>query len=141
MTNIINLTGRAITILDEYTRVHDVLLPWPGHVQFVSRMSPAPEQFITHGDIQIPVRNFEYVGIQSGFGILPPAEGVVYVVNREDALAAKRTKRSTDDLLVPNQPVRDHEGNIVGYLSLARIIGDEADNTLEQQPSMAGSRS
>ena len=51
----------------------------------------------------------------------PRAPAVYYVVSTIAADAARRGGRTTDDLLVPGQLVRDDAGRVVGCRSLARV--------------------
>lgn len=60
-------------------------------------------------------------GAQDGHHPPPRAVAVYYVVSSLAADAAKRSGRTTEDLLVPGQQIRDEAGRIVGCRSLARV--------------------
>lgn len=60
-------------------------------------------------------------GAQDGHHPAPREVAVYYVVSSLAAEAARRSGRTTEDLLVPGQQVRDDAGRIVGCRSLARI--------------------
>jgi len=51
----------------------------------------------------------------------PRAPAVYYVVSTIAADAARRSGRTTEDLLVPGQQIRDEAGRIIGCRSLARV--------------------
>lgn len=51
----------------------------------------------------------------------PRAPAVYYVVSTITADAARRSGRTTEDLLTPGQLTRDEAGRVVGCRSLARI--------------------
>jgi hypothetical protein len=50
-----------------------------------------------------------------------PSNGIYLVVNAVTARAAKAAGRSTDDLLLPAEPIRDEQGRIVGCRSLSVV--------------------
>lgn len=54
-------------------------------------------------------------------GLPDPEDGVYLIVSLATATAAKDHGRSTDDLLLTSDPVRDSEGRIVGCLRLAKV--------------------
>lgn len=60
-------------------------------------------------------------GAQDGHHETPRAPAVYYVLSSLAADAARRGGRTTEDLLVPGQQIRDDAGRIVGCRSLARI--------------------
>ena len=51
----------------------------------------------------------------------PRVPAVYYVVSTIAAEAARRAGRTTEDLLVPGQQLRDDAGRIIGCRSLARV--------------------
>lgn len=60
-------------------------------------------------------------GAQDGHHLPPRAPAVYYVVSALAADAARRSGRTTEDLLVPGQQIRDNAGRIIGCRSLARV--------------------
>jgi hypothetical protein len=60
-------------------------------------------------------------GAQDGHHSPPRALAVYYVVSSLAAEAARRSGRTTVDLLVPGQQIRDEDGRIIGCGSLTRV--------------------
>ena len=54
-------------------------------------------------------------------GLPEPAEGVVFIVSKITRDAADDQGRTTDDLLIPSQAVRDDQGHIIGCRAFARV--------------------
>lgn len=54
-------------------------------------------------------------------GLPEPAEGVVYIVSAITLNAAKAHGRTTKDLLLTSDPVRDDEGRVIGCRAFARV--------------------
>lgn len=50
-----------------------------------------------------------------------PETGVFIIISREVLEAAKMAGRPVDDLLVPDSPVRDPDGTIIGYQQFAAV--------------------
>lgn len=65
-------------------------------------------------DVKIPLTSTEYEAVE---GLPSPRLGTVYVVS---SLVAQRVK-GRDDVLIPNESVRDENGRIVGCRSLGRV--------------------
>lgn len=66
---------------------------------------------ITDG-ITVPLRS---VGFGAVTGLPAPRDGVLYVVSRSTAETARR-----DDVVYPDEQVRDESGRIIGCRALAR---------------------
>jgi hypothetical protein len=60
-------------------------------------------------------------GAQDGHHPPPREPAVYYLVSTIAADAARRSGRTTEDLLTPGQQVRDDAGRIIGCRSLARV--------------------
>jgi hypothetical protein len=69
-------------------------------------------------------------------GLPPPQPGVLLIVSLVTAQAAAREGRTTTDLLVPSQPVRDEQGRVIGCHALA-AFGD-GPTTLPPGPPTPG---
>lgn len=54
-------------------------------------------------------------------GLPEPAEGVEYIVSIITVNAAKAHGRTTKDLLITSDPVRDDKGRIIGCRAFARV--------------------
>lgn len=53
-------------------------------------------------------------------GLPEPTDGTMYIVSSLTATAARRSGRTTEDLLIPGRMVRDEEGVILGCQALSR---------------------
>lgn len=108
---IINLTPHEVNVLDSLGR------SW---MNFPSEgVARAKESSVVVGDfIGIPV-------VEKAFGEpegLPDyGEDTFYIVSVVTANAAKAAGRTTEDLLITADPVRDPQGRILGCRSFAKI--------------------
>lgn len=107
---IVNLTPHTVTVFSGETPV--LVLESTG----VARAAQ-------HDEACEPVEGIPTV--RSVFGAvenLPePQPGTWFVVSIITANAARAANRSTDDLLVTSNPVRDAEGRIIGCRAFARV--------------------
>ena len=53
-------------------------------------------------------------------GLPEPSDDIMYIVSSLTVSAARRSGRTTDDLLIPGRMVRDEEGVILGCQALSR---------------------
>lgn len=107
MNKIINMTPHAVTIV---TKDGEVIKTFPkGEV--VPRLSQSTQ---TVDEVMgIPITETKFGECMN----LPDAMDGIYLIVSRLILAANSERT---DLLVPNQVVRDGEGNIIGCSSLAR---------------------
>ncbi len=117
---------RAIEIVNEATPIGDIPT---SRIQFGGIEGlPPPEWRNLPSPCDVPGAVPEgssfclVCGAQDGHVPGAPREpAVYYVVSTIAADAARRAGRTTEDLLVPGQQVRDETGRIVGCRSLARV--------------------
>lgn len=103
--NIVNLTPHAVNFISDDGNIIKTIEPSGA----VARVSAKTE---TIGEIDgLPVTTSVYGEVT---GLPEPEEGKVYVVS---SLVAGRTT-NRNDVFVPNEPVRDEKGRIVGCRSL-----------------------
>ena len=108
MANIINLTPHTIVIVSDDGNVIRTIDP-SGTVARVSAKT------IRSGEFDgIPLTRTEFGEVVDLPG---PTEDIVYVVS---SLVASRVPER-DDVLIPNESVRDEKGRIVGCRSLGHI--------------------
>lgn len=83
----------------------------------------ASQSDVTVGDIEVEGMNVPVVRTEFGATVdLPePEEGVMLVVSMITATAARATGRSTEDLLLTSNPVRDETGRILGCTQFAAV--------------------
>lgn len=106
MTNIINCTPHDVNIIDEAGKV--ITFPKSGVVPRLKQ-----ETQIVDNLNGIPVTETVFGETQE----LPaPMEGVFLIVSR----LVMSANQNRQDLLVPNDVVRDESGNIIGCRSFAR---------------------
>lgn len=108
---IINLTPHAISIVDEAgNRIVD--LPSEGEARAV-------QTNISIGSLgDIPLVKTEF---GEPIGLPEPAENTFYIVSAITANAAKVAGRTTDDLLLTAETVRNEKNQIIGCKALAKI--------------------
>ena len=104
MITIRNLTPHTVNVVDE-NGITVMELPSEGNAR-------ATQSAITVGIIE----GVEIVRMAFGepAGLPDPEKGVFLVVSRITAEAAKAFGRTTNDLLLTADPVRDGEGRIIG---------------------------
>lgn len=105
---VFNLTPHIVNIVDEKGKFIDEF-PSGG----IARVTCKTEQV---GEVKgrfrpIPLYRTEYGDIE---GLPPYREGVCYIVSRLVATAAAQEGRSTSDLLIPANLVRDAQGRVIG---------------------------
>ena len=105
---LINLTPHAITFVDALGETIRTVEPSGD----VARVSTRTE---TIGSVDgIPVTQTVFGEVEN----LPnPQDGVIYIVS---SLVAQRCA-AREDVFIPNEPVRDDKGRIIGCKSLGRI--------------------
>nr|DAF27344.1 MAG TPA: hypothetical protein [Caudoviricetes sp.] len=110
-TRIINLTPHAINIVDkDGNKIVD--LPSEGEARAV-------QTNISIGSLgDIPLVKTEF---GEPIGLPEPAENTFYVVSAITANAAKIAGRTTDDLLLTAETVRNEKNQIIGCRALAKI--------------------
>jgi hypothetical protein len=96
------LEGRTITVPPEgvVARVREEILPDTG--------------IVLDGGVEIPVVRKV---LREVVGLPEPSEGVFFIVS----LAVAQAARDREDLLIPDDFVRDEEGRIVGARRLSRL--------------------
>ena len=105
---LVNLTPHAITFVNDNT--DPILVVEPSGA--VARVSTRTE---TIGSIAgIPVTQTVFGEVE---GLPDPKDGVVYIVS---SLVAQRCA-DREDVFIPNEPIRDDKGRIIGCKSLGRI--------------------
>jgi hypothetical protein len=106
--NIINLTPHAINFVNAESQPL-LTVPASGTIARLSAKT------VTVGEFDgIPVTETQYGEI---VGLPEPQEGTVYIVS---GLVAGQCKHR-NDIFIPNELVRDSEGNIIGCKSLGRV--------------------
>jgi hypothetical protein len=108
---IVNLTPHAVTVLGQDGKA--VVIPPSGTLARVSVRRNQVSRLEIDGTA-VPVYSTDYGGIE---GLPAPEAGTYYIVSRAVAEAARR-----DDLLVPDDLVRDAGGAVVGCRSFS-VIG------------------
>ena len=111
MAKIINLTPHTVSIVDEDGTVK---------ATFPSEGSARADQIETRvGELD----GIELVSMKFGAteNLPAPAEGVYYIVSVITANAAKEEGRSTDDIVITADPVRDDSGRIIGCKRFALV--------------------
>lgn len=81
----------------------------------------------------IPTTRTSYGAVE---GLPAPVDGTWYVVSSLAADAAHRSGRTTADLLVPGQPVRDAAGRVIGCQSLIRWTPPAPEGYLSTRPEV-----
>lgn len=110
-TRIINLTPHAINIVDkDGNKIVD--LPSEGEARAVQKNV----NFGHLGDVPLVKAEFG-----EPIGLPEPAENTFYVVSAITANAAKAAGRTTDDLLITVETVRNEKNQIIGCKALAKI--------------------
>ena len=106
---IINLTPHAVRVYDAEGNIKRT---------YASKGIARAAQHSKHiGEID----GVELVEVEFGepFGLPDPAPSTFLIVSAITADAARKSGRSTDDLLLPTDLVRDSEGQIIGCYRLA----------------------
>lgn len=104
---IVNLTPHDINIIGE---IGEVVQTFPASGE-LARCSVSREQVDAINSVPVNRTVFGEVT-----GLPEQQEGVVYIVS---ALVAQATKR--DDVLIPDDAVRDEQGRIIGCKAFARV--------------------
>lgn len=104
---IINLTPHDITLI---TDEKAIVFPSKGIARARQIEAPAGVEELALG-VFIPVVKISYGALE---GLPEPRDGVRYIVSFITAMAAMAHGRSTDDLLMTADLVRDEEGQITG---------------------------
>ena len=108
---IVNLTPHPVNLL---TGEGTITLPPSGTVARV-REEILPDSGIVLDDgVEIPVVRKVFREV---VGLPEPSEGTMFIVS----LAVAQAARERDDLLVPDDFVRDKEGRIIGARRLSRL--------------------
>lgn len=108
---IINLTPHTINIVDEAgNKIVD--LPSEGEARAVQKNV----NFGHLGDVPLVRAEFG-----EPIGLPEPAENTFYIVSAITANAAKAVGRTTDDLLLTAETVRNEKNQIIGCKALAKI--------------------
>lgn len=111
MAKLINLTEHDINIVDR-DKVILTIPPSGRVVRLGVKIKPIDTKFVN--DAVVRITQNEYLG--SGFSE-QPQNGVYYVVSQ--LVANSLPER--EDLLIPNELVRDKQGKVIGCRSLARV--------------------
>lgn len=109
---IVNLTPHAVNLYDDGNHLVAVFPAAAVACRIVPFRAPCPELTQTAG---INFVRESHTGA-SIVGAPAPADGVVYIVSRLVALAARRA-----DFVVPDMPVRDGTGTIIGCRGFAFV--------------------
>lgn len=108
---LINLTPHPVNILDENNNVI-LSIPPSGELRLPEQAIPAEEIEVDGVKITIVLK-----AISPDAPLPPQEEGTFYIVSLITAQTARRP-----DFLVPDQVVRDKDGNIIGCRRLARVV-------------------
>lgn len=107
MATIVNLTPHTLNIV--FPSGEELIIAPSGTIARCKTTS------VLIGDVNdIPVSRTQYGEVE---GLPDPQEGVIYVTSALVANAAK----DRDDVLIPNDSVRDEHGRIIGCRGLAHV--------------------
>ncbi len=106
---VINMTPYVISILNSDSMVITKLKPSGNTVRLVSTTSRM--DVVYSGNIPIPLTATVFGEPE---GLPNTVAGIVYIVDA----SVKDKYPERDDLVTPNEPVRNRLGNIIGYCSL-----------------------
>lgn len=113
--NIVNKTPHKITLLDEDDNIIRNLPPADEPARLKTKEHIVDRVF-EDSNKGVPIKKTDIIGVKN----LPKSnENKFYLVSR--TLASKLNR---DDLLAPNELIRDNEGNVIGCKSLAKIGGE-----------------
>lgn len=108
---LVNLTPHKITIIGSDGEVMCEIAP-------SGTIARAASVIVDDGSVDgIPVVRTSYGLVE---GLPEPIDGTMYIVSSLTATAARRSGRTTEDLLIPGRMVRDEEGVILGCQALSR---------------------
>ena len=108
---LVNLTPHKITIIGSDGKTLCEIAP-------SGTIARAASVIVDDGTVNgIPVVRTSYGLVE---GLPEPIDETMYIVSSLTATAAKRSGRTTDDLLIPGRMVRDEEGIILGCQALSR---------------------
>ena len=110
----VNLTPHAVTLVDEPGSVFAVIQP-SGQLARV-RTFPRVVGTVEIEGRNVPIRVNDYGPLD---GLPDPVPGICYIVSLLAASAAARLGR-TEDLLVPDDTVRDDAGRVLGCRAFGR---------------------
>ncbi|MCX6782278.1 MAG: hypothetical protein NTW66_04145 [Candidatus Magasanikbacteria bacterium] len=111
---VVNLTPHVVNLCDESGAVF-ASVPSSGQLARVKTLPKVVGQVEVAGRT-MPVRVSEYGPLE---GLPDPVDGVLYVVSLQTATAAAKLGR-TDDILVPDDTVRDPAGIVIGCRAFGR---------------------
>lgn len=106
-----NLTPHAVNIVDAEGNPHRTY-----ESEGIARAATSSEVVGELDGIELVKTTFG-----APVGLPDPEDGVYLIVSLATATAAQKHGRSTDDLLLTSEPVRDSEGRIVGCLRLGIV--------------------
>lgn len=110
---LINLTPHKITIIGSDSKTMCEIMPSGTIARAVSIV-------VDDGTVDgVPIVRTTF-GQVEGLPEPDPANEIMYIVSSLTVLAARRSGRTTDDLLIPGRMVRDKEGVILGCQALSR---------------------
>jgi hypothetical protein len=108
--NVVNCTPHDVNLVTENG---NITFPKSG---IIPRLTESQQKInsVTVNGIEIDIMKKSFLEPE---GLPEPKEGTIYIVS---ALVAGAIK-DRDDLVIPNDTIRDDKGNIVGCKNLARI--------------------
>ena len=111
---IVNLTPHPLNLMMDG---EEIVIP-PSGVIARAREERKLIEVISYAGREIPVYEVAYGEVEN----LPePEAGVIYVVSSLAAQAVRRSQPHRRDVYVPGDPVRDHQGRIIGMRGLCKI--------------------
>lgn len=121
MERIVNLTPHPVTVIERVYDLPCVTYPSAGearaepHRQQVDSIHVADDP---DGPILVPIYRVTFGAIE---GLPAPQLGTTCIVSRITADVARDAGRPTDDLLIPDDLVRDDDGQPLGCRAFARL--------------------
>ena len=107
---LVNLTPHKITIIGSDGETLCEIAP-------SGTIARAASVIVNDGTVDgVPVVRTSYGLVE---GLPAPIDGTKYIVSSLTATAARRSGRTTEDLLIPGRTVRDEEGVILGCQALS----------------------
>jgi hypothetical protein len=107
---LINLTPHEVVLITEDGELH---IPSSGIIARCS-VQRVTEKIVEVDGVKIPINRNVFGEVE---GLPKPKEGVLFIVSSLVAQAM----RDRDDLVVPDDTVRDEQGRIIGAKALAQI--------------------
>jgi hypothetical protein len=120
MERIVNLTPHPVTVIGGVADLPCVTYPSAGEARAEPRRQQVDSIHVAddEGPILVPIYRVSFGAIE---GLPAPQLGTTYIVSRITAEVARDAGRPTDDLLIPDDLVRDDSGQPLGCRAFARL--------------------